>query len=340
MDYRSIDNRCLLNLVNIAMLMVAVSSALVIVTNANGLKVGYYRDRCPEAEAIVGAAVAKAVTANPGVAPALIRMHFHDCFVRGCDGSILIDSTAGNQAEKESPANNPSLHGFEIIDEAKSILEDKCPNVVSCADILAFAARDSAHQAGGLIWEVPAGRRDGRISRASDIPGNIPAPQFNVNQLTQNFAAKFLSVEDMVTLSGAHSIGVSHCSSFSANRLYNFSGTGHQDPSMDPRFALSLKAKCPIPTSNSNSDPTVHLDSLTPRRLDEKYYIDLQVKRGVLTSDQTLMSTPSTVRMVKINSKYPSIWRKKFGRAMVKMGQIGVLTGSQGEIRKNCRIVN
>lgn len=111
---------------------------------------------------------------------------------------------------------------------------------------------------------------------------------------------------------------------------------------MDPRFALALKAKCPMPIarSNSNSDPTVALDSLTPRRLDEKYYVDLEIKRGVLTSDQTLMSNEWTSSMVKINSQYPFVWREKFGRAMVKMGAIDVLTGSQGEIRKVCRIVN
>ena len=70
----------------------------------------------------------------------------------------------------------------------------------------------------------------------------------------------------MVTISGAHSIGRSHCSSFS-KRLYNFSETNPQDISMNPIFARDLKTKCPQNVGNGNS-PTVPLDVATPYRLD------------------------------------------------------------------------
>ncbi|XP_020687124.2 peroxidase 5-like [Dendrobium catenatum] len=300
------------------------------------LQLGYYRTTCPQAESIVKEEVAKALSTNYGLAAGLVRMHFHDCFVRGCDGSVLIDSTSNNVAEKDAPPNNPSLRGFEVIDSAKARLESLCSKVVSCADILAFAARDSVQFSGGLPYQVPAGRKDGRISQATETI-SLPPPTSNLSQLTQMFANKGLNQGEMVTLSGAHTIGRSHCSSFS-KRLYNFNTTVSQDPSLDPAYATQLKQQCP--NSSVSANLTVPMDPRTPNLLDTSYYSGILANRGLFTSDQTLLSNASTAALVQQNARNWWLFQSKFAAAIIKMGQIDVLTGSQGEIRANCRRIN
>ncbi|KAI6694551.1 hypothetical protein NL676_022261 [Syzygium grande] len=304
---------------------------------SSSLRVGFYKYTCPSAEAIVRDTVYKAFSSDPGLAADFVRMIFHDCFVRGCDASILLNSTKGNIAERDSPVNNPSLEGFNVIDQVKAQLEAACPQTVSCADIIAFAARDSIFKAGGIYYDIPSGRRDGLISLASEVTQNLPPPSFTVPQLIANFARKGFSVDEMVTLSGAHSIGVSHCTSFS-NRLYSFNATSKQDPLLDPKYAAFLKTKCP--QNNSKTNPTVALDSITPNILDNKYYQQLMTYRGLLSSDEALYTSMLTKGMVLNNAKDGSVWGAKFVKAMVKLGSVDVLTGMQGEIRKVCSAVN
>uniref|UniRef100_R7WCQ5 Peroxidase 1 n=1 Tax=Aegilops tauschii TaxID=37682 RepID=R7WCQ5_AEGTA len=162
------------------------------------LRVGFYQKSCPNAEALVRQAVAAAFTKDAGIAAGLIRLHFHDCFVRGCDASVLLATNpGGGRTERVAPPNTPSLRGFEVIDAAKAALERSCPRTVSCADILAFAARDSITLTGNVVYSVPAGRRDGSISREEDANNNLPPPTFTAQQLIDRFKNKTLTAEEM-----------------------------------------------------------------------------------------------------------------------------------------------
>jgi peroxidase len=286
-------------------------------------------------EAIVRDEVKKFVYKNAGIGAGLIRMFFHDCFVEGCDASVLLDPTPANpQPEKLSPPNFPSLRGFEAIDAAKDAVEKACPGVVSCADIVAFASRDAAYFLSRMTVKInmPAGRLDGRISNFTQALFNLPPPFFNIIQLIASFAAKGLNTEDMVVLSGAHTIGVSHCSSFVSDRLAVASD-------INAALAGILRRQCPTNPTPAN-DPTVHQDVVTPNALDNQYYKNVLAHKVLFTSDTALLTTPATTQMVLDNANIRGPWETKFNKAMVKMGAIGVKTGNQGEIRRNCRAVN
>ncbi|KAG2540522.1 peroxidase 2-like [Panicum virgatum] len=317
---------------------VAVTCALVLASacQGQGLEVGYYKKSCPGVERIVRAEVRKFVYKNAGIGAGLIRLLFHDCFVQGCDGSVLLDPTPANpQPEKLSPPNFPSLRGFEAIDAAKDAVENACPGTVSCADIVAFAARDAAYFLSRFYVKIdmPAGRLDGRVSNASEALDNLPPPFFNVTELVDTFAAKGLDAEDMVALSGAHTVGRAHCSSFVPDRLAG------APSDIDASFANLLRRRCPANPTPGN-DPTVNQDFATPNALDNQYYKNVLAHKVLFTSDAALLTAPETAKMVRDNAYIPGWWEDKFKAAFVKMSRVEVKTGRQGEIRKNCRVVN
>ncbi|WOH03221.1 hypothetical protein DCAR_0522617 [Daucus carota subsp. sativus] len=303
------------------------------------LQMGFYSKSCPKAEKIVQDYVNKHIPNAPSLPAALIRLHFHDCFVRGCDASILLNSTSstGNQTEKFA-IPNLTVRGFGFIDGVKSLLEKECPGIVSCADIITLVARDSIVATGGPSWKVPTGRRDGLISNGTETLGPIPAPTSNLSTLQTDFSRQGLDLKDLVVLSGAHTVGFGHCSSFSA-RLYNFNGTGNPDPSFDSEYVANLKArKC---KSANDTTTRVEMDPGSVRTFDLSYYTLLLKRRGLFQSDAAL-TTSSTTKALITQLLQGSIenFYAEFAKSMEKMGQIGVLTGSSGEVRKNCAFVN
>jgi len=111
---------------------------------APGLSFDFYKKSCPKAESIVKEFLSSAVQQNVRLAAALIRLHFHDCFVQGCDASVLLDSTPTQPSEQLSPPNltlRPAA--FKAVNDIRARLEQACGRVVSCADIVALAARES-----------------------------------------------------------------------------------------------------------------------------------------------------------------------------------------------------
>lgn len=177
------------------------------------------------------------------------------------------------------------------------------------------------------------GRKDGRVSKASETI-NLPAPTFNVSQLIQSFAQRGLGLKDLVALSGGHSLGFSHCSSFEA-RVHNFSSGEDVDPTMNSEFAERLKNKCPKP--NKNRDAGELLDS-TASVFDNDYYVRLMAGEGLFGSDQALVTDQRSRWIVESFAKDEALFFREFAASMVKLGNVGV--SEKGEVRLKCQAVN
>jgi peroxidase len=116
---------------------------LTVVVTGETLRPRFYSETCPEAESIVRREMKKAMIKEARSVASVMRFQFHDCFVNGCDASLLLDDTPNMLGEKLSLSNIDSLRSFEVVDDIKEALEKACPATVSCADIVIMAARDA-----------------------------------------------------------------------------------------------------------------------------------------------------------------------------------------------------
>ncbi|KAL2459216.1 Peroxidase 24 [Forsythia ovata] len=172
------------------------------------------------------------------------------------------------------------------------------------------------------MWDVLTGRRDGRVSLISDVSGNLPSPFSDFPTLQTLFEKKGLNINDIVALSAF------------SRRLFNFTGKGDTDPSLDPTYAETLKCQCPNP---ANPATTVEMDPQSSLSFDTHYFAAVNQNKGLFQSDAALLMNPTSAGIVK-QLEVPWAFFNQFGKSMVNMGAIEVLVGNAGEIRKNCRV--
>ncbi|KAJ7519483.1 hypothetical protein O6H91_20G040800 [Diphasiastrum complanatum] len=300
-----------------------------LVPPVSGLKYGFYNSSCPSAESTVKTSIQSFLSSNVSQAAGVIRLLFHDCFVQGCDGSLLVNDTNGEQTS--IPNRTLRRSAFAIIDLIKSQLESNCPGVVSCADILALAARECVNQSGGPFFQIPTGRRDSlNFSSNATVLTNLPAPTSNISRLISSFSSKGLNQTDLAALSGAHTVGLSHCNSFS-NRL-----RPTVDPTLNSTLATKLQQLCP----NSSINAITNLDIVTPNTFDNQYFTNNLEGNVLFTSDAALLNDTQTKSTVQSLSSSSTQFSKQFSISMIKMSMISVLTGSAGNIRRVCSVLN
>lgn len=162
------------------------------------------------------------------------------------------------------------------------------------------------------------------------------------SKVAKIFASKGLDLKDLVVLSGAHTLGTAHCPSF-ADQFYNGTGEngayGLVDPSLDSEYADKLRLKC------KSLDDRTMLSEMDPgsfKTFDTSYYRHVAKRRGLFRSDAALLFDDTTRDYVQriATGKFDGEFFRDFSESMIKMGDVGVLIGAEGEIRKKCYAPN
>ncbi|KAF8658841.1 hypothetical protein HU200_059334 [Digitaria exilis] len=333
----------------------------------------YYANICPNLELIIRSSVKQSMAESPISAPAALRLFFHDCAVQGCDASIMIVNSNGDDEWRNPDNQSLKPEGFQVILNAKAAVDSdpQCTYKVSCADIMAIAARKSV--SGGPYYDVELGRYDGRVSTKASVV--LPHANFTLDQLNAYFSSLGgFTQSEMIALSGKNDRSATrtphsphshsacdasrHVAAMSAcadHLLLPAAGLcvnpgGHTlgaadcpffqyrigtDPTMDPNFAAQLKSTC-------SSNPTSGFAFLDPSPVtfDNAYFKNLQGGKGLLGSDQVLYSDWRSRGTVDHYATYQNAFFGDFVAAMTKLGRVGVKTAATGEIRRDCRFPN
>ncbi|XP_019226938.1 PREDICTED: putative Peroxidase 48 isoform X2 [Nicotiana attenuata] len=325
---------------------------------ATPIKYNYYEEQCErDVEEMVWSTMHRIVAMQHNAPAQLLRLLFHDCFIGGCDASVLLADNSKNETIEREAIPNRTLKGFNFIDMIKDEIEEACPEVVSCSDILVLATRDGIVLAGGPYYPVLTGRRDSKESFFDEAMAEIPRPNGNISETLRLFSLRGFDERETVALLGGHNIGKIGCE-FIRPRLSNFMGTGFPDPTIPFDFLEELKRKCPENNNTINNmfseriarslsesamsySQRLSAFSSVGASFDNHYYKTLMRGRGLLFADQQLMANEKTAAVViDYALDDGTMFRTEFAHAMAKLSDFGVLTGSKGEVRCSCSHLN
>ncbi|XP_042047400.1 cationic peroxidase 1-like [Salvia splendens] len=237
------------------------------------------------------------------------------------------------------------LIGVSNAQLSSNFYSSSCPNLLSIIRTAVNSAVSSDSRMGasllrlhfhdcfvalkGPSWAIALGRRDSTTASLSNANSQIPGPGNNLNALITAFSNKGFTAREMVALSGSHTIGQARCTTF-RNRIYN-------EANINATFATSTRANCPRSGGDNTLSP---LDVATPTAFNNDYYRNLISLKGLLHSDQQLFNNGSTDAQVRAYSTNSASFFNDFAAAMVKMTNLSPLTGTNGQIRRNCRRTN
>ncbi|CAD6338502.1 unnamed protein product [Miscanthus lutarioriparius] len=120
--------------------------------------------------------------------------------MQGCDASIMIVNSNGDYEWRNTANQSLKPDGFQAILSAKAAVDSnqQCQYKVSCADIMALAAREAVYLSGGPYYQVQLGRFDGRVSTRDSV--RLPSVNFTLDQLNAFFSGLGFSQAEMIAL--------------------------------------------------------------------------------------------------------------------------------------------
>ncbi|PON69259.1 Peroxidase [Parasponia andersonii] len=297
------------------------------------LQLNYYAESCPKAEEIIKQQVIDLYNKHGNTAVSWVRNLFHDCMVKSCDASLLLETVNGIESEKASQRSF-GMRNFKYVNTIKSAVEKECPLTVSCADIVALSARDGIVMLGGPRIEMKTGRKDSKESHLAVVEDFIPNHNDSMSLVLSRFQSIGIDIEGTVALLGAHSVGRVHCVNL-VQRLYPT-----MDPTLDPDYGTYLKRRCPSPKPDPKAVLYARNDRETPMILDNNYFKNVLKHKGLLLVDEQLTSDSSTFPFVQKMAADNGYFHDQFSRAVRLLSENNPLSGDLGEIRKDCRFVN